>query len=96
MSQHTIWTETQLEKWRIRKAEAGEPPPWAAKMAAAMSAELARQAVDQSPWWVYPPGSAEPVCCVSSWQRAADHVREAERYAALPPEVREAMREGLL
>lgn len=101
-----IWTTAQLSKWRIRKAWPGELPPWAAKLAVQVARlDADRDAAhtrrvsafaEQSPWWVYPPGSADAECCLSAWEAALNHVLQSIVVARQSPEERLARQEGRL
>lgn len=63
------FSETQLGKWRIRRAPKGAVPPWRDPDSAPES--------DSRPWWVFKPGATTPVAISSCWAAAMRHVEDA-------------------
>ncbi|UBV14843.1 hypothetical protein [Mycolicibacterium fortuitum] len=75
------WTAEQLAKWRIRKADKDEQPPWVRKRINPDSSTFGGAALHPlppaPPWWVYAPGQTDPSGCWSTHKAAIEQVSDA-------------------
>ncbi|QBP29737.1 hypothetical protein SEA_TYPHA_82 [Mycobacterium phage Typha] len=74
-----MWRRDQLHKYRIRKADPDEQPPWVKQRFDRDASRFHGAAVHPLPpadrWWVYEPGSVEVSACWPTHAAAVEHVR---------------------
>lgn len=77
------WTETQLSKWRIRKAHPSDPRPWPTVACTVQHRDEGGLpapcpwTAPPPPWWVWRPGSTEPEACYSTRQHAQAYIDQS-------------------